>query len=402
MTTGAKAPVPIAVPSFGAAEQEAALAPLRSGWVAQGPRVASFEAGLTQRTGASFSLSCTSGTAALHLALAALGVGPGDEVVVPAFTWIATANVVELLGARAVLCDVDPHTFCSHAEHFASVISPRTRALMPVHLFGHVAPMEPIMDLARLHGLAVVEDAACALGSLYEGKHAGTFGDAGAFSFHPRKIITAGEGGAVVTSQEALAQQLASLRNHGAGGGLLLPDAHKNDFIRQGEQAWRDQHPGAAAYAMPDFIQPGFNYRMNDIQGAILDVQLQRLDEFVTRRQWLARRYDAALALHQLPLAPPPRPQGMVHSFQSYVVRVLPEAPLGRDALADALARDQIQTRQGTHAVHLLAAYRDRYQPEDLPGALASHQHSLALPLFPALAQEDQDRVIQALVKALT
>jgi perosamine synthetase len=390
--------VPISLPSFGPAEMDAALRPLRSGWVAQGPEVNAFERALAHTTASPHALSCTSGTAALHLALAAIGIKPGDEVVVPAFTWVATANVVELLGARAVLCDVNPRTFCSDPEHFEAALSPRTRALLPVHLFGHVAPMHDLLDLARQHHLHVVEDAACALGSSLDGQHAGTFGDVGAFSFHPRKIITAGEGGALTTHNDTIAAQLASLRNHGAGG-PLLPSYHEADYQHLGHNAWHSAHPGAAAYVMADFIQPGFNYRIGDIQGAILLAQLLRLDDLLARRRALAARYDAALG--DLPIDLPLLPHNMQHSYQSYTIRLLPDAPTSRDDLADLLATHGIQTRQGTHAVHLLGAYRDRYQPHDLPGALEAHQRSLALPLYPDLSFDDQDYVIEHLRNAL-
>lgn len=390
--------VPIAVPSFGPREQDAVLNPLRTGWVAMGPHVRAFEAAFADMAGAAHAHANTSGTAALHLAAAALEIGPGDEVVVPAFTWVSTANVVELLGARAVLCDVDPTTFCATAAHIEAAITERTRAIMPVHLFGHVAPMDDIMALARARGLAVIEDAACAVGSWLNGTHAGAFGDVGCFSFHPRKVLTAGEGGLTLTHRDDLAARIASLRNHGAEGTLVPPD-HEDAWRQGGREGFAAQHPGLAAYVMADYVRPGFNYRMTDIQGAVMAVQLDRLDELVAARQRLAARYDDALS--GLPLALPTVPEGMVHSFQAYVTRVLPEATISRDALADALADAGIQTRQGTHALHLLGAYSDRHRPEDFPGALQAHRTTLALPLFPDLSEEQQNHVIEALRAAL-
>ncbi len=390
--------VPIAVPTFGPEELEAALEPLKTGWVAQGPRVAAFEAAFADYARCPHALANSSGTAALHLALAALNIGPGDEVVVPSFTWVSCANVVELLGATAVLCDVDPRTFCASADHFQAALTSRTRALMPVHLFGHVADMRDIMALAQRHDLAVVEDAACAAGSWLDGQHAGTFGHVGAFSFHPRKVLTAGEGGLTITGDAAINARIASLRNHGAEG-LLVPDDHLDQHAALTPSAFNDAHPGAAAYVMADYVRPGFNYRLTDIQGAILHAQLRRLDGFVQARDRLANRYRQAL--DGLPLDLPSPPEGMIHAWQSYVVTVHHDAPISRDALADALAAEGIQTRQGTHAIHLLGAYRDRYTPEAFPGALQAHRRSLALPLYPTLSDELQDYVIDAIRRAI-
>ncbi|MEL6177812.1 MAG: DegT/DnrJ/EryC1/StrS family aminotransferase [Myxococcota bacterium] len=384
--------IPIAIPALGHRESEAVLKPLQSGWVAQGPEVAAFERNFAQYTQSPYALACSSGTAALHLALSALGVGPGDEVVVPGFTWVATANVVELLGARAVLCDIDPDTFVSTPDHFEAVLSPRTKALMPVHLFGFVADMPSICALAARHGCVVVEDAACAAGSFLAGQHAGSFGDLGAFSFHPRKVITCGEGGLVLARDSAVAARVASLRNHGAED-LLVPPGMDPELAYDPQELLR-HHPGARAYVMADFVRPGFNYRMTDIQGAVIRVQLDRLDGFVKRRRELAQRYHAGLA--GLPLVLPHEPEEMVHAYQAYVVRVRPEARLGRDGLADALARRGIQTRQGTHALHLLGAYRERCAPSELPGCLEAHRRSLALPIYPDLTDAQLERIVSA------
>ncbi len=391
-------PIPIARPNFGPQEHQAIVAPLQSGWVAQGPHVKALEADFAAYAGCTRALTCSNGTAALHMALAALGVGPGDEVIVPGFTWVATANAAELLGARAVLCDVDPNTFCATAEHFAAHITKHTRVLLPVHLFGHVADMPAIMALAKEHGLKVVEDAACAVGSRLGGVHAGTFGDVGTFSFHPRKVLTCGEGGMMTTSDPHLADMLASLRNHGASD-ILVPPNHTEEYGAAGHQDFVQAHPGAAAYVMSDFVRPGFNYRLTDIQGALLKVQFERLGEFLEARRAQAAQYDEALA--GLPVALPARVEGMEHSHQSYVLRVLPESPVGRDALADMLGAEGIQTRQGTHALHLLGAYRDRCAPQDLPGCLDAHRHSRAIPLFPGLTEDEQQTIIDALKKAL-
>jgi dTDP-4-amino-4,6-dideoxygalactose transaminase len=355
--------VPIAVPTLGQAEHDAVLRPLTSGWVAQGPEVAAFEEEFAAYCEVQHAVACTSGTSALHLVLAALDIGPGDDVIVPGFTWVSCANVVELLGARAVLCDVDPRTFMMKPDHLEAAWTPQTKAVMPVHLFGAVASLNGILDLCQKRGVHVIEDAACAAGSRHMDKHAGTFGTAGTFSFHPRKVLTAGEGGMVITKSGKIAKRIRSLRNHGADGTM----------------------PGAIA--MADYVEPAWNYRMTDIQAAILRAQLSQLDQFVARRREIAAHYDNALI--DLPVAPQRNVPGTLHSYQSYVLRVD-----DRDELAQHLAQREVQTRQGTHAIHLLAAYRNRYAPDDLPGCLDAHDHTLALPLFPALTDAQIQHVI--------
>ena len=359
--------VPIAVPSLGQAEHQAVLRPLTSGWVAQGPEVAAFEAEFCAVTGAAHAVACTSGTSALHLALAAIDIGPGDDVIVPGFTWVSCANVVELLGARAVLCDVDPLTFNVRASDIDAAWTPQTRAVMPVHLFGAAAPVSDIATLCKARGALVIEDAACGLGTTVDGVHVGSTGAAATYSFHPRKVITAGEGGIVTTDDDRVAARLRSLRNHGAEG--LMADGS----------------------GMADFVRPAWNYRMTDLQGAVLRAQLGQLETLVSRRQEIAARYDAGLA--GLPMAPQPTPPGTAHSFQSYVVRTP-----ARNALAAWLDTRGVQTRQGTHAIHLLSAYRERYEPDALPGCRDAHKQSLALPMFPTLTPLQQDYVIEHVV----
>src|SRR5947207_11538395 len=234
---------------FGPEEMSAVQQPLESGWVVQGPFVKQFEDKFSAFTGARFSVATSNCTAALHISVAALGLKPGDEVIVPAFTWVATANVVEYMGAKPVFCDVDLATFNVRTEVVDSLITSRTVGIIPVHLFGLCADMDPILQTATRHDLWVVEDAACAFGGWYGGAHAGTLGDFGCFSFHPRKSITTGEGGMITTGKDTLDQLVRSLRDHGASpissGGTSAP------------------------FLLPEFNRVGFNYRMTDIQGAI-------------------------------------------------------------------------------------------------------------------------------------
>jgi perosamine synthetase len=208
--------IPITKPVFGPEELRAVQIPLESGWVVQGPFVRQFEEEFALFTGAQFSIATSSCTTALHIAVAALGLKPGDEVIVPAFTWVSTANVVEYLGAKPIFCDIDLRTFNIDTGQIAALVTPRTVGIIPVHLFGLCAEMAPVLEVARRYGLWVVEDAACAFGAWYHGRHAGTFGETGCFSFHPRKSITTGEGGMITTQREDIDRLARSLRDHGA------------------------------------------------------------------------------------------------------------------------------------------------------------------------------------------
>jgi dTDP-4-amino-4,6-dideoxygalactose transaminase len=373
----AKLNVPITRPLFGPEEAAAIAMPLETGWIVQGPQVAEFERLFCELTGAGHALATTSCTTALHLALAVLGVGPGDEVVVPAFTYVASANVVEQSGATTVFCDIDPRTYNVDPARLERAITGRTKVVMPVHLFGLVADMAPVMAIAARHGLAIVEDAACAVGSTLDGRHAGTFGDFGAFSFHARKPITTGEGGMLTVRDDRQAARARTLRSHGG----LVSDLERH---RMG------------SFALPEHDEVGFNYRMTDFQGALGVVQMGRLPDVLSARRRLAERYTEALG--DLPGVDAPLvPAGSVHTYQSYVVRIDPaDAALERDALALELQARGIATRQGTHAVHMLGYFRRRYDisPDDFPNAHDADATSLSLPLFPSMSDDEHDYVI--------
>lgn len=375
--------IPITRPYFTDEDRGALQAPLDTGWVVQGPRVKEFESLFALLSGAPYALATASCTAALHLALVALGIGEGDEVLVPAFTFVASANVVEYVRARPRFVDIDLRSFNLDVEQVERQINPRTRAILPVHLFGLSADIEPLVAIARRHGLAIVEDAACAVGSRYHGKPVGAFGDVGCFSFHARKVITTGEGGMVITARPELASTLEALRSHGAT---------TSDLARH----------RLGSFALPEFNLLGFNYRMTDLQGALGVAQLAKLDWILERRLQLAHRYDAALS--EVPyLATPYVPRGRNHTYQSYVLFVDESSPLSRDELALRLQRRGIATRQGTHAVPWLGFYRQKYghAPEDFPRAWAADRRTLALPLYPAMTEEEQDRVITGILEEL-
>jgi perosamine synthetase len=330
--------IPISKPFFGDEEKRAVLEPLETGWVVQGPKVAEFEARFAAYSRAQHALATTSATTALHMALVALGVGPGDEVIVPAFTWVASANVVEMQGAKPVFVDIELDTFNIDVSKIEAAITKRTKVIMPVSLFGVSADMNAVMAIAKKHGLKTIAD-------------------------HVR-----------------------SLRDHGAS---------KSDLAR---------HLGARSYVLPDFNHVGFNYRMTDIQAAIGVVQMGRLPALMEQRTAVAKRYDAALAVVAW-LRPPATPTGYVHGYQSYVCLFRPEEPTvknverlhaRRNAMMDALEAAGVATRPGTHAVHMLGFYREKYaiKPEDFPNAFIADKLTLALPLYAQLTTAEQDYVI--------
>ena len=384
--------IPITKPFFGPEELAAIQKPLQSGWVVQGPYVKQFEDAFSAFTGAEHSIATTSCTTALHLAVAALNLKPGDEVIVPAFTWVSTANVVEYMGATPIYCDIDLATYNIDPAQIESLITPRTVGLIPVHLFGLCADMAPILEIAEHRKLWVIEDAACGFGAWYQGQHAGTFGQMGCFSFHPRKSITTGEGGMLTTQHADFDQLTRSLRDHGAS---------RTDLAR---------HTAKAAFLLAEYNHLGYNYRMTDIQGALGCVQMARATWILAQRTRLAQRYDAQLAglsWLKTPLVPP----ASVHGYQAYVCLFNPEGPTltnvdklhhMRNDLMMALESKGIATRQGTHAPVLVGYYARKYnlQPEDFPNAYLADRLTLALPLYPQMTEAEQDTVVSALQEA--
>ena len=384
--------IPITRPVFGPEELRAIQQPLESGWVVQGPRVAEFEKRFAAYIGAQHGVATTSCTSALHVAVAALGLKPGDEVIVPAFTWVSTANVVEYLGARPVFCDVDLRTFNLDMHQLEARIGPRTVGIIPVHLFGLCAQMPAVLAVAKRHHLWVVEDAACAFGARIGAQHAGTFGEAGCFSFHPRKSITTGEGGMLTTQREDLDRLARTLRDHGAS---------TSDLSR---------HTGDGAFLLASYRHLGYNYRMTDFQGALGCAQLDRASWILAERARRAVRYDAMLSTVSW-LRTPMVPQGYVHGYQAYVCLFAPEtATLAnverlhqqRNTLMARLETKGIATRQGTHAPVILDYYAQKYElrPEQFSNAYIADRLSLTLPLFPTMSDDEQDEVCRQLQEA--
>ena len=390
--------IPIVRTSLTEAEINSVLEPLRSGWLVQGPKVREFEEKWSAFTGAEHSIAVTSCTTGLHLSLAALGIQPGDEVIVPAFTWISTANVVEHLGGTVVFCDIDLDTFNIDPAKIEAKITAKTKAILPVHLFGLAADMQAINNIAKQHDLWVVEDAACCFGSRYQGKHVGSLGDAGCFSFHPRKAITTGEGGMITTQSAELANKLRRLRDHGAA---------MSDLQR---------HLGAKPYLLADHPDAGYNQRMTDLQAALGSAQMDRAAAIITERQRLAARYDQASSDLDW-LQTPTKRQGDTHGYQSYPCLFQPERAkaaaqsantaeiksinAARNSWMEQLQQQGISTRPATHAVHMLAYYRQKYQmePESFPNAFVANDCSISLPLFHGMTDAEQDFVIDRILE---
>jgi dTDP-4-amino-4,6-dideoxygalactose transaminase len=391
--------IPITKTIFGNEEAEAIVKPLESGWVVQGPNVAKFQEMFSTFTGAKYSHATTSCTTALHLALEAMGIGKGNKVIVPSFTYIASANSVEYTGAEVVFCDIDLKTFNIDETKLEDIIKSDSsiKAIMPVNLFGLCSNMPYIMKLAKKYNLKVLEDSACGFDGWIEDKHSGTFGDVGCFSFHPRKSICTGEGGMLITNDEKIAEKVSQLKDHGAS---------KSDLQR---------HKEKGGSLLPDFTMRGYNYRMTDMQGALGVCQMNKKDYIMSSRREVASKYDMALKdISQL--ITPYTPKEYKHGFQSYVClftddedvsslnkNQIDEINIKRNIFMEKLEEKNIATRQGTHAVHTLGYYKDKnsFKDEDFLMSYAADRLSIALPLYAGMTNEEFDYVISNIKKAL-
>jgi dTDP-4-amino-4,6-dideoxygalactose transaminase len=375
-----KQTIPIAKPFLGQEEEAAVLETLRSGWLSQGPRVAEFEKEFAAFVGAKHAIALSSCTTALHLAFVAANIGPGDEVLCPSLSFIATANAIRYVGATPIFVDIDPLTFNIDPNRIEAAITPRTQAILAVHQIGLPAAMNEIKEIASRHNLLVIEDAACAIGSEYSGKRIGApHSWMACFSFHPRKILTTGEGGMITTNDEKLASRLRPLRQHGMTVSDVARHSAKNVVIES-------------------YDEVGYNFRMTDLQAAIGLVQLGRVEGFIERRRAFAARYTEGLGRLGW-LVPPSEPTGLQHNFQSYMVRLRRDAPVSRDALMQHLLDRGISTRRGVMAAHREAPYRDSRWDRELPETNAATDECIILPLFHQMTEDEQAFVLDSIVE---
>ncbi len=381
--------IPITKAIFEQDDLEIIQEPLRSGWVVQGKFVKEFEDRFSEFCGIEYSIATTSCTTALHILMSALNVKPGDEVIVPAFTWVATANCVEYMGAKPVFVDVDLNTFNIDVNKIPERLNGDTKGIIPVHLFGLLADMDSIVEIAKQKDLFIVEDAACAFDSWYKGKHAGSFGNGGAFSFHPRKSITTGEGGMITTNNSELDSLCRTLRDHGAS---------RSDYTRHSEKY---------SFLLAEYRHLGYNFRMTDIQGALGVSQMNKAKRIMEQRRYAASLYDEmldGLEWIQLPYKNP----DYIHGYQSYVCLFQPETPSlnncdnlhnVRNEIMVNLESKGIITRQGTHSAAHVDFYREKYniKNEDFPNSYIAEKLSITLPLYAGMSEIEVNTVVSEL-----
>ncbi len=352
--------IPLASPDITDEDIACVVKVLKTGMLVQGENVLALEKSFTNYHNNSHAIAVSNGTATMHMALTALGIGSGDEVIVPAFSYVATANVVELVGATCIFVDIDLDTFTIDVSKIEAAITPKTKVIIPVHEFGLAADMEAIMKIAEKHNIIVLEDAACALGAKQNGKSTGTFGMFGSFSLHPRKSITSGEGGMVLTNNVEMDKKLRQLRNHG----VEMIDGNM------------------------EFVEAGFNYRMTDFQAALVNNQMQRIDEILEKKQILASVYfeeikNAAIAL-------PTVPTDRNHTWQTYHI-LLSEEKNQKDVLA-FLRKNNIGGNYGAQCIPAMKYYKEKYgfdTKSKFPNAHISYTHGIALPLYEKLTKEN-------------
>jgi perosamine synthetase len=373
--------IPITKPDLGEEEKNLVAQVIDSGWVSQGPKVAEFEEIFADYVGARFAVATTSCTTALHAALLVRGIGPGDEVILPSLSFIATANSVLYCGAKPVFVDVDPGTCNIAVQKIEEAITEKTRAIMPVHQMGLPVDLDPIKTIAEKNMLLVIEDAACAIGSEYRDAKIGGHGNIACFSFHPRKIITTGEGGMITTDDEKIAERLRRFRHHG----MSVSDIERHT---------------ANTVIIETYPELGYNYRMTDMQAAIGIEQMKKLRSILDARKLRANRYDKELGSipHiRIPAVPP----YARHNYQSYWIELLASAPVDRNTLMAKLLEKGIATRRGIMAIHREPCYRD-CAVACLPDTERLTDNTLLLPLYPRLSNEEQAYIIASIKDILT
>jgi perosamine synthetase len=369
--------VPLLRPWLGEEEIQAVAEVIRSGWICQGPKVVEFENALATFVGAKHAVATNAATSSLHLSLRLSGVGPGDTVICPSFTCMATANAIHHAGANPVFVDIDPRTFNLDPAAMEAAVTPAVKAVMVVHQIGLPADMDALRAIAQQHALKIVEDAATSLGATYRGRRLGALGSPTAFSFHPRKMITTGDGGMITTDDEELAEQARPLRSAGASSSDLVRHQAKGVLVQQ-------------------YFDYGYNYRMTDMQAAIGLVQMKKLPRMIEQRKVQAQVYDTAFASMD-EIEPPYVPEYATHAYTSYLVRLRRSAPLTRDELLKEMAERGISCRVGIQPLHTEPFYRERLKDLHLPHTEEAARTTMFLPIFPGMTESEQQKVITTL-----
>ena len=373
--------IPIAKPYITPDEAQAAYDTILTGWITQGPRVAEFEEKFASYTGAKYAVAVSNCTTALHLCMIVAGIKEGDEVICPSMSYIATANSIKYVGAKPVFAEVDTTTYNLNVKDVEKRITPRTKAILLVHQIGMPADIDAFRELADKHKLVLIEDAACAAGSKYKGAAIGSHSELVCFSFHPRKVISTGDGGMITTNNEEYAKRMKLLRQHGMS---------VNDRVRH----------GSSKLIFEDHVEVGYNYRMTDIQAAVGIKQLEKLDWIVEERRKIANKYNEAFAgieFLQLPI----ESEGYFTNYQSYSIYLKPNCPVERNDLMQRLLDDGISTRRGIMTAHRETAYKDECAGLSLPVTEDACDRSIVLPLYVPMKDEEVEEVIAKVKKHL-
>lgn len=361
--------IPLIRPFINKEELEAVWKVFQSGYLAKGPTAKMFEKEFSEYLGIKHASAVSSCTTALHLALVCLGIGPGDEVIVPDFTYPATGHVVFHVGAKPILADIDLKTFNMDPTKLEDAITENTKSIIVVHLFGYPSEMSAILEIAEKYDLSIIEDAACAIGTLYKGRKAGTFGDISCFSFHARKLLTTGEGGMLVTDNDEYAKTSHSMKDFGIR--IVSNKVY--------------------------FTHPGFNYRLSDVLAAIGRVQLQKIDKILEKRKEIAKIYTELLSDVDGVIPPHVEPH-VTHTYQSYVILLDEKFGLNRDKVIELMAQNGIESQIGTYSLHLQPCYkRLNFNPKDLINSNIAYKNSLTLPLFHHMTMDQVEFVVNSL-----